>query len=119
MGAGTVEMIERDLARCREIADIDDVDVTARRDADSARSFLADEGEPLVTGDSVVEPPDVVHLAAGGEHVTERNRIGDRAGTGAPDVPDLHARVPQRSKEDAVAHEYVMDEWAAHYRGED
>src|SRR6266516_1712179 len=111
-------MEECNLARRSEVANVDHVDVPARRRAYAAGSFLSDEDVSLFAGSAVVKPPHVVGLAADGDYAPKPNWIRDAADTSSADVPDIYPLVPKRGNENSIAHEHVVDERTSHLRGE-
>ncbi len=63
VGSRAIDVKERNLARKGEIADINDMDVATRVEADGARTFLSHECVPLLTGEGIVVPPHIVRLS--------------------------------------------------------
>src|SRR3954462_11621653 len=112
-------MEERDLLRCGEIADIDNVNVTARERADRSKVLLTDEDIALLACGCVVIPPHIVSLAALSENAAQRDRVGYGAVPRSADVEESYSLIPERRYEDPIADEHVVNERIPHHRGKD
>src|SRR5256714_11428199 len=117
--ARSVEMVERDLVRRSEVADVDNVDVSTRRGADRAWPLFTHECKTLLAADCILNPPDVVGFSARGDDTSNDGRIRDAPSqTAAPNVPDRDSRIPQRGDQNSIAHENIVNVRASHSRRE-
>src|SRR6185436_6953944 len=72
--SGSVEVIEGNLVRRREVADVHDMDVAPGTEANRAGTLFAHESVFLLAV-RVMEPPDVVRFAIDGNDVSKLHRI--------------------------------------------
>ena len=110
MRAGSWYVIERDLPGTREIRHVEDVDVASRAHANLRRTGLLAHECITSAAHGVVQPPDIVRVAADCRHRSEDHRRARRTTvTAAADVPDLDPRVPQRDEQQSVAQKGIVD----------
>ncbi len=107
-------MEKRNLARRCEIADVDDVDVAAGRDADCTWPFLADERVTLLSVEGVVKPPDVVSMASNRYDVAQHDGIRNSATSHAANIPDRDSLIPESRDENSISYVDVMHVRAPH-----